>query len=223
MAHDFNNSLAVVMGCLEEILDAETPQREVQAAADTAMQATQQAVSLTARLLAFSRRQELTPAELDVGVVIGELHKILRSAVPPAIGLAVRVAPGDAHAVLDRTQLETAVMNLAVNARDAIDGTGMIDVAVGRRTIAAREAAASRDLRAGDWVAVSVRDDGPGMTAEIRGRIFEPIFTTKEVGKGTGLGLSQVHGFVAQSGGFIAVESAPGAGTCITLHFPAKA
>jgi signal transduction histidine kinase len=124
--------------------------------------------------------------------------------------------------VLDRTQLETAVMNLVVNARDAIDGTGAIEVATGRRAITAEEAAASRELRAGDWVVVSVRDDGPGMTDAVRMRIFEPFFTTKDVGKGTGLGLSQVHGFVAQSDGFITVQSAPGAGTQLALHFPAK-
>ena len=221
VAHDFNNSLAVVMMSLENILDIESVDSEARDSAQTALKATQQASSLTKRLLAFSRRQELAPVELDVGTVILDLQKILRSSVSRMIGLTVQ-AEADCRSVLDRTELETAVMNMVVNARDAISGTGSIGVAVERRAIAAQAIVDSPTLKEGDWVIVSVRDTGSGIPAELISRVFEPFFTTKEVGKGTGLGLSQIHGFVTQSGGFVAVESTVGVGTCIGLHFPAR-
>ncbi|MGE3647123.1 MAG: ATP-binding protein [Reyranellaceae bacterium] len=224
VAHDFNNSLAVVMMGLENILDIESADSEAHASAQTALQATQQAASLTRRLLAFSRRQELAPVELDVGIVIGELEKILRSSVSRTIELKVSAVP-DCRSVLDRTELETAVMNLVVNARDAIGGTGAttgaIRIAVGHRAITPGDATTSPRLKPGSWIVVSVSDTGSGIPAELIDRIFEPFFTTKEAGKGTGLGLSQIHGFVGQSGGFVMVDSAVGKGTCISLHFPA--
>ena len=218
VAHDFNNVLAVVMGCLEQILDETIEGNEIHLSANTAMQAAQQAAALTSRLLAFSRGQTLTPVELDLGVVICELQKMLRSALPSAIELTLH-APAPARSVVDRIQLETAVMNLVVNARDAIDGYGKIEVGVDRRSITEEEA--TQELRAGDWIVVYVKDSGRGIDRGLQARIFEPFFTTKDVGKGTGLGLSQIHGFVSQSGGFVTVESTPGAGTWIALHFPA--
>jgi len=221
LAHDFNNSLAVIMASFEDIIEVEGT--DVHTSAETGLKATEQAAALTNRLLAFSRRQELAPVELDVGTVIQELHKLLRSAVPPAIELAIRATPGVGRAVLDRTQIETAVMNLVVNARDAIDEHGMIGVEVDSRTIGQDELTAMPNARAGHWVVVSVSDDGIGMSAETQARIFEPFFTTKAVGEGTGLGLSQIHGFVAQSGGFITVHSALKAGTRVSLHFPGLA
>jgi signal transduction histidine kinase len=144
--------------------------------------------------------------------------------VPLAIGIDVSSAPGLKRCVLDRIQLETAVMNLVVNARDAIgEKHGLIAIETDNRSIDAGEAAASPGLRAGAWTVVSIADDGAGMSSEVKARIFEPFFTTKEVGKGTGLGLSQIHGFVAQSGGFVTVQSEIGAGTRIALYFPAQA
>ncbi|MGE0425751.1 MAG: ATP-binding protein [Reyranellaceae bacterium] len=224
VAHDFNNSLAVIMASLENLLDVEPETSEARGCAETALKATEQAASLTRRLLAFARRQDLAPVEIDAGAAVRDLHKILRSSVPRAIDVAVEADAGPTPCVLDRTQLETAVMNMVVNARDAIDGrTGHITVTVEQRRYDAAQAAQRPGTREGDWVVVSVRDDGPGMTPQIQARIFEPFFTTKGAGKGTGLGLSQIHGFVAQSRGFVQVCSAPGEGTCIALHFPAKA
>ncbi len=224
VAHDFNNSLAVVMASLDSLLDLEPEGSEARIHAETAMSATEQAAALTRRLLGFARRQDLAPVETDVAAAVRDLHKILRSSVPRAIDVAVQAGSAPVTCVLDRTQLETAVMNMVVNARDAIDEhTGRITVAVGRHRYDAAEAAMRPGTRVGEWVVVSVRDDGPGMTPDIQARIFEPFFTTKGVGKGTGLGLSQIHGFVAQSRGFVQVCSAPGEGTSIALHFPAKA
>jgi signal transduction histidine kinase len=223
IAHDFNNSLAVIMASFEDIIAIELEGTDVHMCAETGLKATEQAAALTNRLLAFSRRQELAPVELDIAAVVTDLHKMLRSSVPPAIELAVHAAPGLKRCLLDRTQLETAVMNLVVNSRDAIgERSGLIGVAIDNRRIDAREAAASTETRAGDWVVVTISDDGGGMPEEVRTRIFEPFFTTKEVGKGTGLGLSQVHGFVAQSDGFVTVLSELGLGTHIALHFPAR-
>jgi signal transduction histidine kinase len=212
IAHDFNNSLAVIMASFEDVIEAEHEGAEARAAAETGLRATEQAAALTNRLLAFSRRQELAPVELNVALVIKDLHKILRSSVPPAIELAMCSAPDLKHCVLDRTQLETAVMNLVVNARDAIgDRNGVIGIEIANSHIVGRP---------GEWIVLSVSDDGCGMSEVVRARIFEPFFTTKEVGRGTGLGLSQIHGFVAQSGGFVTVQSEIKVGTRISLHFP---
>jgi PAS domain S-box-containing protein len=222
VAHDFNNSLAVIMMSVEEILDLAAKDSEIQASAQTALHATQQASALTRRLLAFSRRQEVAPVEVDVAAVVEDLRGILRSSVSRAIELVVRASGEGWRCVLERTQLETAVMNLVVNARDAIDGRGTITVESGYRHVGESEAAQSTDLRAGDWIFVAVGDDGQGMSAETRARIFEPFFTTKEVGKGTGLGLSQIHSLVTQCDGFITVDSTVGVGTRIAMHFPAR-
>jgi signal transduction histidine kinase len=221
VAHDFNNSLAVVMMSVENILDLAQQDGEIHASAETAMHATQQASALTKRLLAFSRRQELEPVELDVALVVEDLRNILRSSVSRSIELVVRAAGDGWRAVLDRTQLETAVMNTVVNARDAIDGKGTIEVEVGHRRIAAAEATPQSGLRAGDWVFVAVADDGQGMSEQTRARIFEPFFTTKEPGKGTGLGMSQIHSLVTRSDGFITVDSTLGVGTRVAMYFPA--
>jgi len=223
VAHDFNNSLAVVMASLENLLDIEADE-EGRACAETALRATEQAASLTKRLLAFSRRQDLAPSEVDVGAAVSDLQKILRSSVPRTIDVTVQPTARAERCVLERTQLETAVMNMVVNARDAIDGRrGRITVAVEHCSLDVAQAATIPGAEPGEWTVVSVADDGPGMTEEIQARIFEPFFTTKAVDKGTGLGLSQINAFVAQSKGFVHVQSAPGQGTRIALHFPAPA
>jgi len=219
VAHDFNNSLAVVMASVEDILDYAPHDSEIHASAELAMHATEQAAALTRRLLAFSRRQEVTLTELDVANVVYEVWPILRSSVRGSIEVNVQGTAGDLRCLLDRTQLETALMNLVVNARDAINGSGSINVEIGRRTITHSEAAAIPGTRAGNWVVVSVTDNGQGMSDDIRARIFEPFFTTKDVGKGTGLGLSQIHGFIVGSGGFIIVNSTQGIGTRVAMHF----
>lgn len=220
VAHDFNNSLAVIMASFEDIIAVEIKGTDVYNFAETGLQATVQAAALTNRLLTFSRRQELAPVDLDVGGVVRDLQKILRSAVPLPIDLAVRPAFSLRRTRLDRTQLETAVMNLVVNARDAVGERGTVGVEVDDLSISARDVTIDPKLRAGEWIVVSVSDDGVGMSAAVEARIFEPFFTTKVAGKGTGLGLSQIQGFVVQSGGFVTVRSAPGAGTRVSLYFP---
>ncbi|MBX3502468.1 MAG: PAS domain S-box protein [Alphaproteobacteria bacterium] len=221
VAHDFNNLLAAIMSGVEDAMQDVPPGSETQQSLDIAMRATEQAAGLTQRLLSFARQQELAPARIEPSVVIDQLSGLLRSSVPMAIELVVSASADTTSCVVDRTQFETALLNLVVNARDAIAGAGTIAVSVENRTIDAHQAAGDPALRAGHWVAISVSDTGAGMPSEIRHRIFEPFFTTKGPGKGTGLGLSMVHGFVLQSGGFLVVDSAPERGTAIRMHFPA--
>jgi PAS domain S-box-containing protein len=221
IAHDFNNSLAVVTMSLENVLDIEGVDEEARASAQTALHAADQASSMTKRLLAFARRQELAPTELDVGAVVRDLEKILRFTVSRLIDVTVQTA-ADCRSVLDRTELETAVMNMVINSRDAIIGTGQIHISVEKRTVTDQNVTEKPRLKVGAWVVVSVSDSGGGIPPELIERVFEPFFTTKEVGKGTGLGLSQIHGFVSQSGGFITVDSTVGTGTRIELHFPSR-
>lgn len=221
IAHDFNNSLAVISMGLENILDVEAVDSEAYTSAKTALKATEQASSLARRLLVFSRRQEVARTELDVGDAIKDLQKILRSSVSRMIEVTVE-CEANCRSVLDRTELETAVLNMVVNARDAIgNATGAIAITVTRRTVSASDTREDPRQQEGGWVVVAVSDTGSGIPPDLLERIFEPFFTTKEVGKGTGLGLSQIHSFVSQSGGYVTVDSTQGKGTSIKLHFPA--
>jgi len=221
VAHDFNNLLAAIMSGVEHAMDDVPAKGEARESLDIALRATEQAAGLTRHLLAFARQQELAPARVEPALVIDQLSGLLRSSVPLAIELEVRAPAGTSACIVDRTQLETALLNLVLNARDAIAGAGTITVKVEDRQVDMRQAASDPALRVGRWVAISVSDTGAGMPSEIRHRIFEPFFTTKEPGKGTGLGLSMVHGFVLQSGGFLVVDSVPDRGTTIRMHFPA--
>ena len=159
----------------------------------------------------------------DADDVLRQIDGILRTSLPPRISLLIDIAPDLRICVVDRTQLETATLNLVVNARDAIEGPGEIALRLFNRDITADEAEANPELRAGRWVVLQVSDSGKGMSAEVRDKVFEPFFTTKGEHGGTGLGLSTVHGFVHQSGGFITLLSATGQGTTFQLHFPAVA
>jgi PAS domain S-box-containing protein len=219
IAHDFNNLLAVIIGCLEDLRDdADAPAVET---IDTAMSAADRGTSLLKQLLAFARRQELVPARTDLGLVLRQIRGILRTSVPSEISLLLDAAPDLWSTVVDPTQLETAALNLIVNARDAIDGSGEIALRLFNREIPPSEAEADADLRVGRWVVLQVADTGKGMSDDVRDKVFEPFFTTKGERGGTGLGLSTVHGFVHQSGGFVTLHSAPDRGTTFSLHFPA--
>ncbi|MBV9834614.1 MAG: PAS domain S-box protein [Alphaproteobacteria bacterium] len=220
VAHDFNNLLAAIMSGVEHVMDDLAPGTEAHEAGEIALRATEQAAGLTRRLLTFARQQDLAPSRVEPEAVVNQLSGLLRASVPMAIELMVRSSAGAASCIVDRTQLETALLNLVLNGRDAIHGVGTITVTVEARTIDAGQAAGNPALRPGSWVAISVADTGAGMPSDIRHRIFEPFFTTKGPGKGTGLGLSMVHGFVLQSGGFVEVDSATGEGTRIRMHFP---
>jgi PAS domain S-box-containing protein len=208
VAHDFNNLLTVVLGNIDMLTRKaeDAPQRARRI--DAMRQAAERGRDLTRQLLAFSRRQHLSPVTLDVNALIRGFTPLLRQAVGEAVTLELALSKKSVCANVDPTQLETALLNLAVNARDAMPDGGVL-------TLATRPV--------GGQVSVEVRDTGVGMSAEVRERVFEPFFTTKDVGKGSGLGLSQVYGFVRQSEGHVEVESQLGAGTTVRLLLPASA
>ena len=216
IAHDFNNLLMVVCANLELIEDAADNGRVRQFAA-AARRAADRAAKLTAQLLAFSRRQRLSPKVVNAYELISEFQGLIRQALGGAceVRLLTDGPPWLCH--VDPSLLETALLNLALNGRDAMPNGGVLMIET--RNVVLDEGAVAGCLP-GSYIKVSVTDTGCGMPPEVRDRVFEPFFTTKEVGKGTGLGLSMVYGFVRQSGGFVAVESAPGAGTTVALYLP---
>jgi signal transduction histidine kinase/DNA-binding response OmpR family regulator len=218
VAHDFNNLLTVVLGNVDLLSRHETePKRERQLGA--IRHAAERGRSLTRQLLAFSRRQHLSPVTLDVNRLVQEFLPLMRQAVGESVTITATLCSGEAVADVDAAQLETALLNLAVNARDAMAEGGTLSINTSMSTPGEPMRGTPHE---GAWVVVEVRDTGAGMTPEVAERVFEPFFTTKEVGKGSGLGLSQVYGFVSQSGGHIALESEPGTGTVFTLALPAS-
>jgi PAS domain S-box-containing protein len=209
VAHDFNNLLTVVLGNVD-MLDRKAEDEGRRARRIEAIrQATERGRDLTRQLLAFSRRQHLSPVSVDVNALIADFAPLIRQAVGEAVTCEVTLADETLCAHVDATQLETALLNLAVNARDAMPSGGVLTITTRHETEAA-----------GERVIVEVADTGVGMSPEVRERVFEPFFTTKEVGKGSGLGLSQVYGFVRQSEGEVRLESAVGAGTRFQLRLP---
>ena len=212
IAHDFNNLMTVIRGSAELLqrdnLTDERRRRYLQAIVDTADRAS----TLTSHLLAFGRRQTLRPEVLDVNVRLDALGEVLGRTLGSQIEVRLDLEPSVWLIEVDPTQLETALLNAAINARDAMPHGGKL-------TLSTRNV--ERDGR--QWVNVAVGDTGEGMPAEVAKRAFEPFFTTKEVGKGTGLGLSQIHGFAAQSEGMAEIESAPGSGTTLRLLLPRSA
>jgi PAS domain S-box-containing protein len=207
IAHDFNNMLTVVLGTTQSIkaalpADAKAQHRR----ADLVMQAAMQAAALTHRLLAFSRPQPSDPKSTNLNAVVGGLLDMLRRTIGESITLRTELTAQPHYVVVDANQLENAILNLALNARDAMPTGGTLTV----RTA----------LLGDDWVTLTVTDDGAGMPPEVRQRALEPFFTTKQTGEGTGLGLSQVYNFMKQSAGSLHIESEPGRGTSIELRFP---
>ncbi len=219
IAHDFNNLLQIVTGNLEMIARRLPGDDErLQRATASAMSGAQRAATLTQRLLAFSRRQPLAPKPLDVNRLADGLSDLMRRTLGETIRITMSLA-GDLWLVeADANQLENALINLAVNARDAMPGGGALTVSTANGIIG--EGDADSDTVPGQYVSLAVCDTGTGMSEETMARVFEPFFTTKEVGKGTGLGLSMVYGFVKQSGGHLRMESSLGRGTTVTLYLP---
>ena len=217
VAHDFNNLLTIIVGALDLMQrhpeDAARRARMVEAAQGAARRGER----LTQQLLAFSRRQALKPERISVDALLKESEPLLRRAVGEAVGLSIAAGAPNALAYVDPSQFEAAVMNLVVNARDATPPGGSIRVETFRHGLAAGEV---EDTPAGEYLCVAVHDTGEGMNADVIARVFEPFFTTKETGRGTGLGLSQAYGFARQSGGAIAVESAPGQGATVRIYLP---
>jgi PAS domain S-box-containing protein len=221
IAHDFNNLLAGIAGSLELIGRALDSGRlaDLPRLLATAQGATARGAALTQRLLAFSRRQALDPRPTDANSLIDGMHELIARTVGPAISLHVAPAAGLWTTLCDPSQLDNALLNLAINARDAMPQGGCLSFATANATLDA--ATAERyELPPGPYVCVSVTDTGTGMAPDVVARAFDPFFTTKQIGEGTGLGLSMIYGFARQSGGQVRIDSAPGRGTTVRIYLP---
>ena len=220
IAHDFNNMLAVVVGGLE--LAKRKLRLKPQEAArhlDNAMEGATRAAALTRRLLAFARSEPLLPSAIDADMLVKGMAELIDRSIGDQITVSIENDAKGWHIFVDQHQMENAILNLCVNARDAMDGRGRLVIATQQTHLSANEVG---ECAEGDYVALSVTDDGCGMTPEVLARVFEPFFTTKPVGKGTGLGLSQIFGFVRQSEGEIRIESELGQGTSVSIYLPRK-
>lgn len=213
IAHDFNNLLQVITGSLT-IMERHIAQGRIDETGRliTAIrQAAETASRLTNRLLAFSRRQTLQPRAIEPDRLVASMEELIRRTLGAGIRLDLRLGDGRWDAVCDPNQLESALSNLSINARDAMPEGGTLRIATADRTLVSDQLA-GQEAAPGNYVEIEVADSGTGMSAEIASRVFEPFFTTKPIGQGTGLGLSQVCGFVKQSGGVVRLDSSPGAG-----------
>ncbi len=222
IAHDFNNMLAIIFGSLDIARRRLTGAEDARIGncIDNAMEGAQRASQLTSRLLAFSRQQPLSPQPLDVNKLVGGMSELLRRSIGEQLRVETVLAGGLWRSYIDPAQLEQAIMNLCVNARDAMPTGGSLTIETSNAYLDDDYAAAHAEVTAGQYVLVSVSDTGTGMPAEVTERAFDPFYTTKGVGKGTGLGLSQVHGFVKQSNGHVKIYSEPGQGTTIKIYLP---
>jgi signal transduction histidine kinase len=218
IAHDFNNMLAVVVGGVDLARRRlNGPRREVLAHLNNAMEGATRAAALTRRLLSFARSEPLLPERVEPKQLVDGMSDLLDRTLGERIRIKVQLAGDTWPVYVDPHQLENAIVNLAVNARDAMDGAGRLKISTENVKVSANEVG---DIRPGEYVRVSVSDTGCGMAPEVRDRAFEPFFTTKPVGKGTGLGLSQIFGFAHQSGGEVGIESEVGKGTTVSIYLP---
>ena len=221
LAHDFNNLLTGIMGCLE-LLGVRVGQgrlKDLDRYIGAAQSAAKRAAALTHRLLAFSRRQTLDPKPTDVNQLVGGMEELIRRTVGPAVEIEVVGAAGLWPTLVDPPQLENALLNLCINARDAMPDGGRLTIQTANRWLDQR-AARERDLQPGPYMSLCVSDTGLGMTPEVIAKAFDPFFTTKPLGQGTGLGLSMIYGFVRQSGGQPRIYSKVGQGTTVCLYLP---
>jgi signal transduction histidine kinase len=217
VAHDFNNLLMVVLGNIRQMQKTETSPvglRRLQMMAEAAERGAQ----LTSQMLAFSRRQRLEPRAVDLNETVLSMRDLLQSTMGGSVSIVTRLQPDLWPAMIDPTQIELVILNLAINARDAMEVGGSLTVETANATLPPPES--PEEPAAGDYVMVAVTDTGSGMTDEVKARVFEPFFTTKEVGKGSGLGLSQVFGLAKQSGGGVRIDTTPGDGTSMKVYLP---
>ncbi|HEX8583090.1 MAG TPA: ATP-binding protein [Allosphingosinicella sp.] len=218
IAHDFNNMLAVIVGGLDLAKrKLRSSKREVEFHLDNAMEGATRAAALTRRLLAFARAEPLLPVSASPTALVEGMLDLIDRTIGERISITTRF-PDDAwHVRVDTNQLENAILNMAVNARDAMDGQGQLAIRVENTSLPNHQVG---ELGAGDYVRISVADTGAGIAPEVMEHVFEPFFTTKPVGKGTGLGLSQIFGFAHQSGGEVGIESELGKGTTVSIYLP---
>jgi len=219
LAHDFNNLLTIIIGNLD-LLQEEISDRSARDKLTTILEASERGAALTRQMLAFSRRQPLQPKRLDCNRLVTTTAQLLRRTLGESIRVEVRTAAGLGEALADEAQLESALVNIAINARDAMPEGGSLIIETRAGRIDADDVAQHPDTRPGDYVVIEISDTGTGMADEVRERVFEPFYTTKAPGKGTGLGLSMVYGFVKQSGGHITLYSEVGKGTTFRLYLP---
>uniref|UniRef100_Q07KH7 histidine kinase n=1 Tax=Rhodopseudomonas palustris (strain BisA53) TaxID=316055 RepID=Q07KH7_RHOP5 len=218
VAHDFNNLLAVILGSLSLLKKGLPDDPRTSRLLDGALQGAERGATLTKRLLAFARRQELKLESVQIQKLVPDMMDFLRQSIGPSVTVTIDILPDVQPVKIDANQLELALMNLAVNARDAMPAGGTLTITSRNET--SRHCEALQKLPAGDYVRISVTDTGQGMNETTLAKAMEPFFTTKGVGKGTGLGLSMVHGLTAQSGGAMTIDSAIGRGTTVNLWLP---
>jgi signal transduction histidine kinase len=220
IAHDFNNLLAVILGNVELARKRVGTDPRVTSLLENAQKAAELGGDLTRRLLAFSRRQTLLPQRVDINLLADDVIKMLQRTLGETIRIEANLQAQPLYAIVDPGQLENALLNLAVNARDAMPDGGTLTIATSQVVLHDADMRTHGGMAPGAYKVITVSDSGTGMTEEVKARVFEPFFTTKEVGKGSGLGLSMVYGFVKQSGGHVTVYSEGGHGTTIRLYLP---
>ena len=220
IAHDFNNLLQVILGNLEFVRAKLTEDAKLQQRIERAAWAAQRGATLTGQLLAFARKQPLAPDAIDLSATMPDLVPLLRRTLGEHIDVRYVETAGLWPAMADSAQLESAVLNLALNARDAMPGGGRLTIELGNKVLDEAYARDHAEVTPGDYAMLAVSDTGHGMTPDVVKRVFEPFFTTKPDGKGTGLGLAMVFGFVKQSGGHVKIYSEPGQGTTVKIYLP---
>jgi PAS domain S-box-containing protein len=220
IAHDFNNLLAVILGNLQLLKRRVKDQDDIGGFIEDAIGATRRGADLTRQLLAFSRRQTLEPKPVRVNDMLADMEKLLARTLGTHIEIALRLASDLPVAQVDPSQLESAILNLAINARDAMPDGGHLTISSSEAVISKSDAERLPEVRPGRYVCITISDTGHGMSPEILERVFEPFFTTKPTGKGTGLGLSMVYGFIKQSGGHVNAYSEENEGTRFTMYLP---
>jgi PAS domain S-box-containing protein len=221
IAHDFNNLLTVIVGNAEFLGDQLKSREDLKRLAEDIGRAGERGAELTQRLLAFSRRQTLRPIAIDCNELLGSVHKLLSRTLREDIEINTAFETGLHPAYADPGQLESAILNLSLNAQDAMTSGGRLSIATANASLDGQYQSLHPEVRPGEYVLIAITDNGEGMPKAVLDKVFEPFFTTKEVGKGSGLGLSMVYGFVKQSNGHVSIYSEPGLGTTVRMYLPA--